>query len=194
MVLISDESLVGCFPATLFFSSFQKFLIRLRSGLFPSHSNNFIFFVLRKSVTIFARWDGAPSCINISQLCTAMCNSNFTFVNSRYFWHSWWFRDRGRTGRPFLGLKSLSKSSHSAGVSWFAVWIFHCTEFLVVSSQFSSSRQTAELLFRREAKLWTIAGFSSLCFFRKLQALQLHRWGQSRTSSRFPWFEAKFVG
>jgi len=85
MVLISDESLVGCFPATLFFSSFQKFLIRLRSGLFPSHSNNFIFFVLRKSVTIFARWDGAPSCINISQLCTAMCNSNFTFVNSRYF-------------------------------------------------------------------------------------------------------------
>jgi len=44
-----------------------------------------IFFVLRKSVTIFARWHGAPSCINISQLCTAMCNSNFSFINSRYF-------------------------------------------------------------------------------------------------------------
>jgi len=36
-------------------------------------------------MTIFARWHGAPSCINISQLCTAMCNSNFSFINSRYF-------------------------------------------------------------------------------------------------------------
>ena len=69
MVLISDGRLVGCFSATLFFSSVQKFSIGLRSGLFLGHSNNLIFFVLRKSVTIFARWHGAPSCINISQLC-----------------------------------------------------------------------------------------------------------------------------
>jgi len=85
MVLISDGRLVGCFSATLFFSSVQKFSIGLRSGLFPGHSNNLIFFVLRKSVTIFARWHGAPSCVNISQLCTAICNSNFSFINSRNF-------------------------------------------------------------------------------------------------------------
>ena len=121
MVLTGDGRLVGCFSATLVFSSVQKFSIGLRSGLFPGHPNNLIFFVLRKSVTIFARWHGVPSCINISQLCTAMCNSNFSFINSRYFYHSWWFLDRGRIGWPFLGLKSLPKSSHSAGVSWFAV-------------------------------------------------------------------------
>jgi len=85
MVLISDGILFGCFSATLFFSSVQKFSTGLRSGLFPGHSNNLIFFVLRKSVTIFARRHGAPSCIKISQLCIAMCNSNFSFINSRYF-------------------------------------------------------------------------------------------------------------
>jgi len=85
MVSISDGRLVGYFSTTLFFSSVQKFSFGLRSGLFPSHSNNLIFFVLRKSVTIFAQWHGAPSYINILQLCTAMCNSNFSFINSRYF-------------------------------------------------------------------------------------------------------------
>jgi len=88
MVLISDGRQVGCFSATLFFSSVQKFSIGLRSGLFSSHSNNLIFFVLRKSVTNFARWHGAPSCINISQLCTAMCNSNFLSSIPDIFCHS----------------------------------------------------------------------------------------------------------
>ena len=85
MVLISDGRLVGCFSTTLFFSSVQKVSIGLKSWLFPGHSNNLIFFVLRKSVTFFARWHGAPSCKNISQLCIAVCNSNFSFINSRYF-------------------------------------------------------------------------------------------------------------
>ena len=35
----------------------------------------------------------------------------------------------------------------------------------MVSLQFSSLRQTAELLFRWKTKLWTIAGLSSLCIF-----------------------------
>jgi len=50
MVSISDGRLVGCFSATLLFRSFQKFSIGLRSGLFPGHSNNLVFFVLKKSV------------------------------------------------------------------------------------------------------------------------------------------------
>ena len=84
MVLISDGRLVGCFSATLFFSSVQKFSIGLRSGLFPGHSITW-YFLSWESLTIFARWHGALSCINILQLCTAMCNSNFSFINSRYF-------------------------------------------------------------------------------------------------------------
>ena len=118
MVLISDGRLVGCFSGTLFCSSVQKFSIGLRSGLFPGHSNILIFFILRKSVTIFARWHGVPSCINISQICTAMSTS---LSLPDIFCHSWWFRDRGRIGRPFLALKLLPKSSPLAGVSWFAV-------------------------------------------------------------------------
>ena len=165
MDLISDGRLVRCFSATQFFSSVQEFSIGLRSGVLPGYSNNLIFFVLRKSVTIFARWHGAPSCINISQLCTAMCNSNFSFINSWYFLPFMVVPGSRKNRRPFLGLKSLPKSSHSAGVSWFAVWIFHCSEYLVVSSQFFSSRQTAELFFRRKTKLWTTAGLSRLCIF-----------------------------
>ena len=131
-----------------------------RSGLFPGHSNNLIFFVLRKSVTIFALWHGAPSCINISQLCTVMCNSNFSLINSRYF----------------LPIMVVPGSRKNSSLGWncspndHTRRVFHgllCESFIVPSSwwsplQFSSSRQTAELLFRRKTKL---AGLSSLCIF-----------------------------
>ena len=171
-------------------NSILQFCPEFSSG----HSNNLIFFVLRKSVTIFARWHGAPSCINISQSCTAMCNSNFSFINSKYFLPFMVVPDRGRIGRPFFGLKSLPKSSHSAGVSWFAVWIF-----IVPSSWWSphSSLPRVKLLnccFVGKQNSGPFLDCPVFVFFRKLQALQLHCRGQSRFSGRFPWLEAEFAG
>jgi len=74
-MLLSNSTLQFC----------PEILVWIKVRLFPGHSNNLIFFVLRKFVTIFSRWHGSLSCINISQLCTAMCNSNFSFTNSGYF-------------------------------------------------------------------------------------------------------------
>ena len=48
-------------------------------------SQQFDIFRLEKVRDDFCPMAWRPSCINLSQLCTAMCNSNFSFINSRYF-------------------------------------------------------------------------------------------------------------
>ena len=60
--------------------------IELRSGLFPGHSRKVIFWAIKRSVTTFERWHGAPFCIKIVQSCTDMCSCSFSFIKFKYLW------------------------------------------------------------------------------------------------------------
>ena len=166
------EDCLDASQQTLFFSSVQKFSIGLRSELFPGHSNNFIFFVLRKSVTIFVRWHG----INIiSQLCTAMCNSNFSFINSRYF-------------MPFMVVPGSRKNRP------LVPWVEIAPQIIILGGCFMDFCVNLSL-YRVPSGLLTVFFLQANCgivvssenktldhcclcavfvFFRKLQALQLH--------------------
>jgi len=75
-------ALDGCFSATLFFILVYRFWIGLRSGLLPSQSRTLIWFSARKVLATFNWWQGAPSCMKILQLCTAIWIFSFSASNS----------------------------------------------------------------------------------------------------------------
>jgi len=65
-------ALDGCFSGALFFILVHRFWIGFRSGLLPVQSRTLIRFSGRKVLATFDRWQGAPACMKIIQLCTAI--------------------------------------------------------------------------------------------------------------------------
>ena len=76
----------GCLSATLSLRTAHELSIRLRSKLFSGDYRRVIFGALKKTVTIFEQWHGAPSCIKIVQSCTDMCSCSFSFIKFKYLW------------------------------------------------------------------------------------------------------------
>ena len=135
----------GCLSATLSSRTTHKFSIRLSSGLFPGHSRRVILLALKKFVTIFERWNGAPSCINILQSCTDMCSCSFSFIKFKYFW-------------PFIVVSGFKKKTLAVpliemvphtitlgGCLLFSGYTFHYIGFLEVGGHFSFLQQTVKL-------------------------------------------------
>ena len=84
MTCWSSLRLEGYFSATLAFIKFHRFSIGLRSGLLPGQSSTCTFSCSRNSLTALLRWHGAPSCINIEQLCTDMWSCSLLLSNATY--------------------------------------------------------------------------------------------------------------
>ena len=84
MILINAFPLDDCFSATKSFILAHKFSMAFKSGLLPGQSSAVTWFSFRNFFTILDQCHGAPSCIKIVVLWTAICDKSLFFSNSTY--------------------------------------------------------------------------------------------------------------
>jgi len=139
-----------------------------------------------KSVTIFARWHGTPSCINILQLSTAMCNSNF-FINSRYFL-PFMVVPGSRNNRPAIPWVEIAPQ---------IITLSMC--FMVCCVNLTLYRVPGDLLtvLFIKANCWIVVSSENKtldhCWLVQSASTSTSLQGSVSVFYRFPWFEAEFV-